>query len=476
MEDQPPSSHASKETNEVPFELHPRADAIRSKLIYTFYLIDYLRGLGSAIPRHNIRDFLDHRKLKKLMLTDHHQLVRFNVVPKRNVMITREIRCRNRIRVRCSRWPPVAMWAYSVLNSQIFKVFMIFLICLNMVVLMILVEIRDKLEDHFVKMKIAMEVIIWVIVLIFLVEIGLNWAVSFQDYFKNSWNVFDCTVTIISFIPELILLVEKKHSKAVTYFLQVCRVLRCLKLFPRLRQIRILIMALFKAMKAMSFILVLLVFFFYIFAVSGIFFFDGYTRSNLDDLEYNKYFQDMPNSLVTIFILFTMDHWYALLQDTWKVPEINKAISGLFICLWLLIGAFIFRNLMVATMVTNFQTIRNELSEEMKQIETQQKADKFKLELLEKKYSSPQGQDKMSMGPSTIYSIPEVEAGPLDWETYVHKNLPGLYEADNDEQVIWPRDALFRYFELLEKLQYNLDERKQLQNYAVLALSNLEDK
>uniref|UniRef100_A0A670JZC7 Ion transport domain-containing protein n=1 Tax=Podarcis muralis TaxID=64176 RepID=A0A670JZC7_PODMU len=189
---------------EVPFELHPRADAIRSKLIYTFYLIDYLRGLGSAIPRHNIRDFLDHRKLKKLMLTDHHQLVRFNVVPKRNVMITRETRCRNRIRVRCSRWPPVAIWAYSVLNSQIFKVFMIFLICLNMVVLMILVEIR-----------ITMEVIIWVIVLIFLVEIGLNWAVSFQDYFKNSWNVFDCTVTIISFIPELILLVEKKHSKAV---------------------------------------------------------------------------------------------------------------------------------------------------------------------------------------------------------------------------------------------------------------------
>ncbi|XP_033009960.1 cation channel sperm-associated protein 2 [Lacerta agilis] len=475
MEDQPPSAKASKVTNKVPFELHPRADAIRSKLIYTFYLIDYLRGLGSAIPRHNMRDFLDHRKLKKLMVTDHHQLVRFNVVPRRNIMVTRETRCRNRIRVRCSRWPPVAMWAYSVLNSQIFKVFMICLICLNMVVLMILVEIVDNLEDHFVKMRIAMEVIIWVIILIFLTEIGLNWAVSFQDYCKNPWNVFDCTVTIISFIPELICLVEKKHTKATRYFLQVCRVLRGLKLFPRLRQIKILIMALFKAMKAMSFILVLLVFFFYIFAVSGIFFFEGYTRSNQQDLEYNNYFKDMPNSLVTIFILFTMDHWYALLQDTWKVPEINKVISGLFIWIWLLIGAFIFRNLMVATMVTNFQTIRNELSEEMQQIETQQKADKFKLELQEKKFSLPQVQD-MSLGPSTIYSLPEVDAGPLDWETYIHKNLPGLYEADDDEQVIWPRDSLFRYFELLEKLQYNLDERKHLQNYAVLALSNLEDK
>ncbi|KAI2573897.1 hypothetical protein G5576_011200, partial [Homo sapiens] len=28
------------------------------------------------------------------------------------------------------------------------------------------------------------------------------------------------------------------------------------------------------------------------------------------------------------------------------------------------------------------------------------------------------------------------------------------------------RDSLFRYFELLEKLQYNLEERKKLQEFA----------
>ncbi|KAL6035803.1 hypothetical protein STEG23_005200, partial [Scotinomys teguina] len=54
----------------------------------------------------------------------------------------------------------------------------------------------------------------------------------------------------------------------------------------------------------------------------------------------------------------------------------------------------------------------------------------------------------------------------LDWETLVHENLPGLVDMDQDDRVVWPRDSLFRYFELLEKLQYNLEERKKLQEFA----------
>lgn len=41
---------------------------------------------------------------------------------------------------------------------------------------------------------------------------------------------------------------------------------------------------------------------------------------------------------------------------------------------------------------------------------------------------------------------------------------------DQDERVVWPRDSLFRYFELLEKLQYNLEERKRLQEFAGMDL------
>lgn len=446
--------------------------------------MDHLHGLSHAVPRHNIQDFLNERKLKKMMLADHHQLVRFNVAPIRNVRVSQEQRWRNRIQVRCSRYPPLNMWASWVLNSNIFKGFMIFLIVLNMVALMVATEIKEYRERRWLRVKISLEVIIWAIIIIFLVEIGLNWAVGFQKYWHNGWNIFDFTVTVISFLPELANAATRVEKPLVLRLLVICRVLRCLKLFCRVTQVRILIITIFKGLKAMVFIMVLLLFFFYVFAISGVFFFESYSRSNRDDLEYSNYFKDMPNALVTIFILFTMDHWYALLQDMWKIPEINMVISGFFVFLWLFIGAFIFRNLFVAFMVTNFQNIRSDLSEEVKQIETQHQADKFKMELLEIRYTLSREKDLISelsdlranYQSSEYKEILGLDKWGLDWETYIHKNLPGLYEADDDEQVVWPRDTLFRYFELLELLQYNLEERKELQRYAALALANLEDE
>lgn len=61
-------------------------------------------------------------------------------------------------------------------------------------------------------------------------------------------------------------------------------------------------------------------------------------------------FRDLPNSLVTVFILFTMDHWYALLQDTWLVPEVSRTFSSIYVILSLLLGSIIFRNIIVAMM------------------------------------------------------------------------------------------------------------------------------
>ncbi|XP_067412152.1 cation channel sperm-associated protein 2, partial [Emydura macquarii macquarii] len=480
-----------------PFTLLPRADAIRSKLIYTFYLIDHLQGLSHAIPRHNIQDFLDPKKKRKLMLTDHHQLVRFNITPVRNTIITPEKRLRSRIQVRCSRWPPLSMWASWVLSSTIFKGFIIFLIFMNTLVLMIQSEVMDKLDDSLVSLKLTLEVTIWVILFIFVMEILLNWIVSFRGFWKSSWNVFDFSITVLSIIPELLDFSGITNTMAAMRILRGFRILRTLKLFSKFRQVRVIILAIAKTLKAMTFILLLLLVFFYVFAVSGIFFFESYSRSDRTDLEYSAYFRDLPNAFVTLFILFTMDHWYALLQDTWKIPEMNKVISGLYIILWLLIGSFMFRNIFVAIMVTNFQNIRSDLAEEVRQIETQKKADLFKIQIRERRHSQPSPEDAPEMpsrSPSSdLEPVPAPEAAPpaqqpvykvaaeqstknVDWETYIDQNLQSLLAVDEEGQVVWPCDSLFRYFELLEQLQHNLEERKRLQHYAVMALMNLEDK
>ncbi|XP_011353319.1 cation channel sperm-associated protein 2 [Pteropus vampyrus] len=516
----------------------PRADAIRSRLIDTFSLIEHLQGLSQAVPRHTIREILDSSHQKKLMLGDQHQLVSFSIKPRHVERITHGQRLMSRLRVRCSRLPPLYLWAGWVLERPLFTNFIIFLIFLNTIVLMVEIELLESSNIKLLPLKLSLEVAAWFILLIFILEILLMWLSSFFLFWKNAWNVFDFVVTVLSLLPEVVVLVGVKGESVWLQLLRICRVLRSLKLFARFRQIRVIILALVRALKSMTFLLLLLIIFFYIFAVTGVYFFENYTRSTRQDLKYHVFFSDLPNSLVTVFILFTMDHWYALLQDTWLVPEVSRTFSSIYVILSLLLGSIIFRNIIVAMMVTNFQNIRNELNEEMTHLEVQHKADIFKRQIIQRRQNlSPEAlrssvskidtsQQAESLDRSEVFQVsksavieensgiyqskskPKMKKsssfssfsssssssslssffssssesrradsiGQLDWETHVHQNLPGLMDMDQDERVVWPRDSLFRYFELLEKLQYNLEERKQLQEFAVQALMNFEDK
>ncbi|XP_032964446.1 cation channel sperm-associated protein 2 [Rhinolophus ferrumequinum] len=514
----------------------PRADAIRSRLIDTFSLIEHLQGLSQAVPRHTMREILDPSHQKKLMLGDQHQLVRFSIKPRHVERITHGQRLMSRLQVRCSYRPPLSLWAGWVLECPLFTNFIIFLIFFNTIVLMVEIELLESSDPKLLPLKLALEVAAWFILLIFILEILLMWLSSFYLFWKNAWNVFDFVVTVLSLFPEVVVLVGVTGQSVWLQLLRICRVLRSLKLFARFRQVRVIILALVRALKSMAFLLLLLMIFFYIFAVTGVYFFENYTRSTQQDLKYRVFFSDVLNSLVTVFILFTMDHWYALLQDTWKVPEVSRTFSSIYVILSLLLGSIIFRNIIVAMMVTNFQHIRNELNEEMTHLEVQYKADMFKRQIIQRRQNlspealrsslskmdardtSQQGESldlsgafqeesensvteessraseskrkeslpkkkKSSSSSSSLSSfLSSSESryfdsiGQLDWETHVHQNLPGLMDMDQDERVVWPRDSLFRYFELLEKLQYNLEERKRLQEFAVQALMNFEDK
>ncbi|XP_030670054.1 cation channel sperm-associated protein 2 isoform X5 [Nomascus leucogenys] len=313
----------------------PRADAIRSRLIDTFSLIEHLQGLSQAVPRHTIRELLDPSRQKKLMWGDQHQLVHFSIKPQRIGQISHAERLLSRLHVRCSQRPPLSLWAGWVLECPLFKNFIIFLVFLNAIVLMVEIELLESTNTKLWPLKLTLEVAAWFILLIFILEILLKWLSNFSVFWKSAWNVFDFVVTMLS----------------------------------------------------MTFLLMLLLIFFYIFAVTGVYVFSEYTRSPRQDLEYHVFFSDLPNSLVTVFILFTLDHWYALLQDVWKVPEVSLIFSSIYFILWLLLGSIIFRSIIVAMMVTNFQNIRKELNEEMARREFQLKADMFKRQIIQRSAS-----------------------------------------------------------------------------------------
>ncbi|XP_060227643.1 cation channel sperm-associated protein 2 isoform X2 [Meriones unguiculatus] len=511
----------------------PRADAIRSRLIDTFSLIEHLQGLSQAVPRHTVREILDPSRQKKLMSGDQHQLVRFSIKP-RHMGITHSQRMLSRLHVRCSQRPPLSLWAGWVLESPIFSNFIISLIFLNTIVLMVETELMESTNTKLWPLKLTLGVADWFILLSFILEIVLMWMSSFLLFWKSAWNVFDFTVTTLSVLPEFVMLMGVSGNSVWLQLLRVSRVLRSLKLFARFRQIRVIILALVRALKSMTFLLMLLLIFFYIFAVTGVYFFEDYSRSTIEDLQYNMFFSDLLNSLVTVFILFTLDHWYAVLQDVWKVPEASRVFSSIYVILWLLLGSIIFRNIIVAMMEksvkksppNNYQKLLENLSsliprkailrkvrlrKAMRREVTLRKKIPTKVTLRkvtprkviptkvilikvipikvilrrmklknrrkthQKEKSSPLPLPPLLYLPSAPLQL-IINTLKLDWETLVHENLPGLMDMDQDDRVVWPRDSLFRYFELLEKLQYNLEERKKLQEFAVQALMNFEDK
>ena len=52
--------------------------------------------------------------------------------------------------------------------------------------------------------------------------------------------------------------------------------------------------------------------------------------------------------MVTLFQLFTLDHWYDILRDLIKV--VDPITVEIYIILWICIGAFIFRNIFAGIM------------------------------------------------------------------------------------------------------------------------------
>ncbi|KAL7829033.1 hypothetical protein SRHO_G00326830 [Serrasalmus rhombeus] len=104
----------------------------------------------------------------------------------------------------------------------------------------------------------------------------------------------------------------------------------------------------------------------YIYAVTGIPLFKEQTQYDAENLTYGKSFDGISNSFSTIFILLTVDHWYSLLEEGWKVPGLNKVACGAFVISWIILGAFIFRNLFVGFMVSNFKTIRSDFAKEFR--------------------------------------------------------------------------------------------------------------
>ncbi|XP_072166892.1 cation channel sperm-associated protein 2-like isoform X1 [Diadema setosum] len=541
-------------------ELSPLAEIFRSKIIEDFHLLESFDDHGhSDAPKFYSKDFSEEDTVKKMMVDNPHGLVKFQVYSRKDStaeMVSRNDRRKNRVRNKNSKNPPLDMWAHYVLETSYFQNFMLVLILSNSLTLGIQSEVSDRTDPSLAGLQKFLEIFDYCSLFLFMVEILLKWLDNFFLFWNNGWNIFDFVVTVASFVPEIIAFYARDLSelKVIVSNIRVFRIFRALKMVSRFRQARMIALAITKAFNAMSFILVLFLLFSYIFAITGIIFFESYSRSLRGDLHFKDSFKNLSNAMITLFQLFTLDQWYKVLKEMWSV--MGTVAPTCYVMLWICIGSFIFKNIFVGIMVNNFQNIRNELFEEVREqevmIQMQLDAERFNEELerqdqelntgrrtsstrdlntnsvmetiqeepsseeeeeeddvstCEKdkdedvdageKDDSKSGKGKKS-SPSVGGNVPEQSRSSRrtlqsqdtlfervsrimeetakkseDWEKLVHDSLQVL--VNSPAETLWPRDTLFRYFQLMEALQENLQERQDLQNWSYHALLNTFD-
>uniref|UniRef100_A0A4W3H4B8 Ion transport domain-containing protein n=1 Tax=Callorhinchus milii TaxID=7868 RepID=A0A4W3H4B8_CALMI len=347
--------------------------------------------------------------LNQLMVEDPLQLVRFDFNPVRLTSDILKQRKINRLQNRYVKYPPLNMCAHWILQSYIFKNLILYLIIINTIVF--------ALEAGKIHLPLTiLQVIDWSIFSFLLSEVILRWLDDFPKFWTNRWNIFDLFVLLLVRIARKYIFKQKYNLCSPAGFKHKLNS----KLGKKNRNYIFLSLWEYNVVKK--------IFFLY----SGI-----------------------MNALQTLFQLFTLDHWYALLNDVWRVKEVDAFSTGVYIIVWILIGSFIFRNIMVGIMVSNFQSIRAELSVQIQQMEILKKADYFK-----------QHHQILKIFWFAFYT---------EWESQAYKNIQLLKSHRGSEKVTWPRDSLFRYYELLEQLQYNLEERNKLQDLAAQCLLNMHD-
>ncbi|XP_070543381.1 cation channel sperm-associated protein 2-like [Ptychodera flava] len=491
-------------------ELCPRAELFRSKLIGDFHLLESLDESGHVdAPKHYSKDIIDTVKLNRIMREGATSLVKFQVYSSKDKSeIKMNDRRKNRVRNKNKKTPPLDMWAHFILETSIFQNFMLALILANSIALGVQSEISDREDPSLDLLRTVLDVFDYCSLMLFMIEIILKWMDDFSQFWKSGWNIFDFIVTVGSCVPEILAVTAGgfRDLSVVVSNLRVFRVLRSLKMVSRFRQARLIALAITKAFEAMTFIMLLLMLFAYIFAIAGVYFFEKYSRSEREDLLYTESFSSLPRAFVTLIQLFTLDQWFKVLNDMRKVVDVKATV---YVITWICIGSFIFRNIFAGIMVNNFQSIRNELFEEVKEQEEVRKliqnTEKFNEELQKqdeklnraRKHSSliisehgiggedteteedtevrpPSQSDnfaKIIEKTSTSSDVHElskvisqhlVEAqdSSINWEKTVHGNLEVL--ARTPTETLWPRDTLFRYFQLMESLQENLQERQDL--------------
>lgn len=278
---------------------------------------------------------------------------------------------------------------------------------------------------------------------VFGAEIFLKWIDNFTLFWKDGWNVFDFIVT---FLPAILVLFARDMKN-----LAVFRTVQLFKFVPKVKSLRVVVGTVLAAMQELAYIVLLLFLLMYLFAILTVSLFRQHSTSQREDLEFKEKFVDLKSAFMTLFQLLTLDQWYNISQDISK--EVDSYLVGIVCFLWVIIGAFVFRNIFVGVMVKKF----DEMSQE----------EKIQRKMADKSKSITKDLAKI------------VEDDEFDrvtyrsWKNFVDKVLKTTRDQKRVTHI--SRKTLFRYLLAMDRLCENTEEIKVLLHYLADQLTSSID-
>uniref|UniRef100_A0A3P9JXH3 Sodium channel protein n=1 Tax=Oryzias latipes TaxID=8090 RepID=A0A3P9JXH3_ORYLA len=261
---------------------------------------------------------------------------------------------------------------FDLISQQFFDIFIMVLICLNMVTMMVETDDQSaEMEDFLFKLNVAF-------IIVFTGECLLKLFALRHYFFTNGWNVFDFIVVILSIAGTMLSDLIEKYFVSPTLFrvIRLARIGRILRLIKGAKGIRTLLFALMMSLPALfniGLLLFLIMFIFSIFAMSNF----AYVKkeAGIDDI-FN--FETFGGSIICLFQITTSAGWDGLLlpilnreppdcDPDFENPGTdvkgncgNPGMGMMFFCSYIIISFLVVVNMYIAIILENFNVAQEE--------------------------------------------------------------------------------------------------------------------
>uniref|UniRef100_A0A3Q3GQX8 Sodium channel protein n=1 Tax=Labrus bergylta TaxID=56723 RepID=A0A3Q3GQX8_9LABR len=260
---------------------------------------------------------------------------------------------------------------FDLVTQQIFDIFIMVLICLNMVTMMVETDEQSAEKENL---------LYWinlVFIVVFTGECSLKIIALRHHYFAVGWNIFDFVVVILSIVGLLLADIIEKYFVSPTLFrvIRLARIGRVLRLIRGAKGIRTLLFALMMSLPALFNIGLLLFLIMFIFSIFGMSNFAYVKKEAMIDDMFN--FETFGNSMICLFMITTSAGWDGLLNPIMNTPPDcepdvenpgspvrgncgSPAIGIVFFTTYIIMSFLVVVNMYIAIILENFNVATEE--------------------------------------------------------------------------------------------------------------------